>query len=151
LVARFPGSPNPTARALGTVGALGLEDARIKGREWHKAIAAGVDPAHAAASAARDTLRAICEEFLKREGGKLRSLDFRQSALSRLAYPVLGAVPITAIKRSDIVRLLNGIEDNQGPVMANLVLAFVRRVFNWHAANTDDFISPIVRGMARDR
>src|SRR6516225_4759544 len=59
LVARFPGSPNPTARALGTVGAVGLEDARIKAREWHKAIASGVDPQHAADQRARDTLRAI--------------------------------------------------------------------------------------------
>ena len=31
--------------------------------------------------------------------------------------------------------------------MADRVLAAVRRIFNWHAARTDNFTSPIVRGM----
>jgi integrase len=151
LVARYPGSQHPTPRALGTVGAITLEDARILARDWHKSIAAGIDPAHTAAKAERDTLRAICEEYLAREGGKLRSADYRKSVLERLVYPSLGSVPIIAIRRSDIVRLLDRIEDDHGPHMANSVLAFLRRIMSWHAARADDFRSPIVRGMARDR
>src|SRR5262249_40225913 len=50
---------------------------------------------------------------------------------------------------SDIVRLLDGISDRNGPVTANRTLSILRRVFNWHAVRTDDFRSPIVRGMAR--
>ncbi|MGA8653021.1 MAG: Arm DNA-binding domain-containing protein, partial [Xanthobacteraceae bacterium] len=34
LVTRYPGSPNPTARAIGSVGAISLEDARTRAREW---------------------------------------------------------------------------------------------------------------------
>ncbi len=33
--------------------------------------------------------------------------------------------------------------------MAQLVLAFLSRVMNWHAGRNDDFKSPIVRGMGR--
>ena len=33
LVTRYPGSANPTARALGKVGAITLADVRTKGRE----------------------------------------------------------------------------------------------------------------------
>jgi integrase len=33
--------------------------------------------------------------------------------------------------------------------MADLVLAYLRRAFNWHASRVDDFSSPIVRGMGR--
>jgi integrase len=33
--------------------------------------------------------------------------------------------------------------------MADHVLGVVRRIMNWHASRTDDFRSPIVRGMAR--
>jgi integrase len=33
--------------------------------------------------------------------------------------------------------------------MADLVLAHLRRVMNWHAVRDDDFRSPIVRGMSR--
>ena len=67
----------------------------------------------------------------------------------RLVYPVMGARPIEDIRRSDIVRLLDRIEDNNGPVMADLTLAYIRRVMNWHASRSDEFRSPIVRGMAR--
>jgi integrase len=35
--------------------------------------------------------------------------------------------------------------------MADGVLSFLRRVFNWHASRSDDFASPIVRGMSRTR
>jgi hypothetical protein len=45
LVARYPGSTNPTRRALGKYGALSLEQAGTKARHWHELIKAGVDPA----------------------------------------------------------------------------------------------------------
>jgi integrase len=151
LVARFPGSPNPTARSIARVGAISLEDARDTARDWLKSLRAGIDPAHAADREARDTLGAICEEYLAREGGKLRSSALRRSALERLVYPVLGSMPITAIRRSDIVRLLDRIEDNHGPQMANNTLAFLRKILNWQAARADDFRSPIVKGMARGK
>src|SRR5262249_44240974 len=41
------------------------------------------------------------------------------------------------------------IEDERGTKMADLILAYTRRIFNWHASRVDDFNSPIVKGMAR--
>jgi integrase len=61
----------------------------------------------------------------------------------------MGARPIADIRRSDIVRLLDRIEDENGPVMADRTLAYIRKVMNWHASRSDEFRSPIVRGMAR--
>jgi integrase len=58
---------------------------------------------------------------------------------------------IAEIKRSEIVRLLDAIEDGSGPVMADRTLAIIRRVMNWHASRSDEFRSPIVRGMARSK
>jgi integrase len=69
--------------------------------------------------------------------------------MARLVYPTLGNRPIADIRRSEIVRLLDDIEDGNGPVMADRTLAYVRKVFNWHASRSDEFRSPIVRGMAR--
>jgi len=149
LVTRYPGSRHPAPRALGAVGAISLEDARSRARDWLKLISAGIDPAQAAEAAARDTLQAICEEYLARDGAKLRSAEWRRAALERLVYPVLGLRPIAEVRRSDIVRLLDEIEDKRGPAMADRTLAIIRRVMNWHATRTDDFRSPIVRGMAR--
>jgi integrase len=66
-----------------------------------------------------------------------------------LVYPELGAKQIRNIKRSDIVRLLDKIEDENGATMADRTLAVVRKVMNWHVSRSDDFLSPIVRGMER--
>jgi len=148
LVTRYPGSPHPAPRSLGTYGAITLEEARGKARAWLKLIGAGRDPS---ATAADDTLRAICEEYLEREGKKLRSAQWRRDVLARLVWPELGHQHISAIRRSDIVRLLDKIEDENGPVMADRTLATIRKIMNWHATRSDDFRSPIVRGMARTK
>jgi integrase len=58
-------------------------------------------------------------------------------------------MPITAITRRDVVRLLDKVEDENGPSMADKMLTFLSRLFNWHASRSDDFRSPIVRGMRR--
>src|SRR5665213_1577860 len=45
LIARYPLNPkHPTRRALGEYGALTLDQARDKGRQWLKLIARGTDP-----------------------------------------------------------------------------------------------------------
>ena len=41
LVARYPGSKNPTRRALGAYPAVGLQKARLRAREWRDLISAG--------------------------------------------------------------------------------------------------------------
>jgi integrase len=121
-------------------------------RELRRAIDRGEDPLddrRKQEAASRNTLRSLCEEYFSREGGKLRSAKPRRQALERLVLPTLGSRDITTIKRSDIVRLLDRVEDENGPVMATRLLAYVGKVFNWHASRSDDFRSPIVRGMAR--
>jgi integrase len=64
---------------------------------------------------------------------------------------VLGPRPIAEIKRTEIIRLLDQIEDDNGPAAADNALAVIGRVMNWHASRSDDFRSPIVRGMARTK
>src|SRR6476469_7423469 len=69
--------------------------------------------------------------------------------MARLVYPSLGLRPIETINRSDIVRLLDRIEDERGPVMANRTLGIISRVMGFHASRSDDFRSPIIKGMTR--
>jgi integrase len=99
--------------------------------------------------AAADTFAAITDEYLRREGHKIRTAEWRRKVLCRLILPVLGSRPIVEIRRSDIIRLLDGIEENNGPVMADRTLSVISRIFNWHAARSDEFRSPVVRGMTR--
>jgi integrase len=75
----------------------------------------------------------------------------QRAVLERLVYPSLGSRQIDDIRRSDVARLLDRIADENGPRMADTTLAFIRRIMNWHASRSDDFRSPIVRGMARTK
>jgi integrase len=143
-------SPNSAKRSrltLGTYPATSLGSARTQALEARGEVEDGRDPR----ATGTVTLRVVCEDYLKREGPKLRSRDWYEATIKRLVYPRLGEHPIAEIKRSDIVRVLDGIEDANGPVMADRTLSIVRKIMNWHASRSDDFRSPIVRGMARTK
>jgi integrase len=135
---------------LGTYPATSLSKARTLATEAKSLLEEGMDPSTVRA-AKENTLRAICEEYLAREGPRLRTAQERQKTFERLVYPRLGTTQIDAIKRTDIVRLLDKIEDERGPVMADKVLAFLSKLFSWHASRSDEFRSPLVRGMARTK
>jgi integrase len=131
---------------------LTLTEARKEAKAVLGAIAKGKDPLaerRRQESAATHTLEAITKEYFAREGKNLRSANHRLAAFERLIFPVLGSRQIDTIKRSEIVRLLDKIEDERGPSMAHVALGFLSRVFNWHASRDDDFLSPIRRGMGR--
>jgi integrase len=140
------------SRRMTINGALSLKDARKEASALLGRVAKGGDPLtekRKTKTEAKNTFKSIAEEYLRREGKKLRSAALREATLERLVYPKLGSRQIDTIKRSEIVRLLDKIEDGRGPVMADQVLAFVRKIMNWHASRSDDFLSPIRRGMAR--
>jgi integrase len=138
---------------LGRYGALTPDQARNEARSLLGDVARGRDPVadrNKKKSAATNTLEAVGNKYLQREAA-LRSIAQRRDSLERLVYPRLGARPIDSIRRSEIVDLLDDIEDKHGPVMADRTLAALRRLMNWHAARSDEFRTPIVRGMARTR
>jgi integrase len=133
-------------------GFLGLADARKWARAELGKVAHGRDPLaekRRAALAGKNTFAAVCEEYFKREGAKLRTAQTRRATLERLVLPVLGKREIGEIKRSEINRLLDKIEDDNGPRAAGLALAYFNVVCNWHAGRDDDFRNPVVRGMSR--
>jgi integrase len=129
---------------LGSYPGVSLAGARTKAIEAQAIVEDGHDPRTQSA----DSLKAVAEEWKKRNEG-LRTLNRRWKSLERLVFPTLGARPIRDIRRSEIVRLLDDIEDNRGPDMADATLGFLSSLFNWHAARDDDFVNPIIRGMRR--
>jgi integrase len=149
LVVRYPGSRSPAPRSLGTYGSISLEAARIKARSWLELIASGIDPTQHAIRKQRETFQHISAEYFLRKAKDHRSRSWAEAAIARLVYPTFGPRPIETINRSDIVRLLDRIEDERGPVMASRTLGIINRVMNFHASRSDDFRSPIVKGMGR--
>ena len=79
----------------------------------------------------------------------LRSADEYESAFNRLVKPRIGKLSVYEVRRSHVNKMLDEIEDANGPVMADRTLAYLRKAFNWYAARDDQFNVPVVRGMAR--
>ncbi|MGB3445211.1 MAG: site-specific integrase [Xanthobacteraceae bacterium] len=147
--------------ALGLMGSITAEEARTLAKKRAGEVADGRDPsaekvtakaeAAKAGRAASNTVNAILDDFVKRHASKLRSEDQITSALDRFVRPRIGESSIYELKRRQIVEMLDAVEDKAGPVMADRTLAHLRKAFNWQAARDDDFLSPIVRGMARTK
>ena len=76
-----------------------------------------------------------------------------EAQLDRLVKPRIGKIGIYDLKRSQVSKMLDEIADDNGPRMADLALAYTRKAFHWYEINghDDDFKSPIVRGMARQK
>jgi integrase len=98
-------------------------------------------------AAESDTLQSISEEFLRREGARLRTVSQRRADLE-LLYSSLGRLPVDQIRRGQYTRVLDQIADERGPVRADRVLAATKRLLNWHSERSD-FISPLGRGGRR--
>jgi integrase len=131
---------------------LGLEDARREARKLLGEVARGNDPVRErrkVSEGSKNTLRAVCENYLSREGGKIRTAAKRRAILERCVFPALGDRQLEGIKRSDINALLDDIEDNRGAATADMVLFVLRRVCSWHAVRDDTYQPPFVRGMNR--
>jgi integrase len=149
---RFGGKP----RKLTLQAGISLGAARREAADALYQVEQGIDPAVAKQrtrdeqrAVTADTFEAVAAAFFRRDGAKLRTAQSWRRDLERLVYPVFGQRPIADIRRSDLTRLLDDIEDNNGAAAADTVLAIVRRIMNWHAARSDDYRSPIVRGMTR--
>jgi integrase len=130
-----------------------LAQARADARDALTKTKRGEDP-HA--TVATETVADVCNSFLRLDGRKLRSRDHYRRLLERLVFPVIGGKPVGAVKKSMIVKMLNDIKAKKGgakhneggEAMGKITFAVLSRILNWHAANSDDFTSPIVRGMA---
>jgi integrase len=146
---------------LGLHGSITADQARTLAKKRAGEVADDRDPvseretARAGAikerAAAVNTVSVILDAFVKRHAGNLRSVAQIEHAFDTYVRPDIGVKSIYEVKRSEIVTMLDMVEDQAGPVMADKVLAHVRKAFNWQAARDDEFKSPIVRGMARTK
>jgi integrase len=151
-VAQYRSRGTSRRYTIGSAATLDLDQARKRAKSILGQVAHGADPVvdkRKEGEADRSSLKAISERYLAREGTKLRTTEKRRATLERLVFPKLGARQIEEIRRSDVQHLLDEIEDERGSAMADQVLAILRRIMNWHASRSDDYRSPIVRGMAR--
>ena len=138
LVARFPGSTNPTRRALGEYGALSLEKARTKARHWHELINAGVDPAAEVLRQKQDeqrkrvgTFAAVAADFIAEKLSTERRGHDAELMICNEFLPRWGERPIGDITAQDVVVVVKAAKARGATYMAHSLLATARRLFSW--------------------
>jgi integrase len=144
--------------SIGQHGDVTADQARRKALQIARDVAEGRRPLTAreesaqGRTAAGGTVNATLDAFLDRHvRPNLRSAYEVERCFRAYVRPEIGARSVYDLRRRDIVTLLDKIEDENGPVMCDRVLAHLRKCFNWVASRDDQFNSPIVKGMARTK
>jgi integrase len=177
---------NPDAKAsahpeLG--GDLTLADARFLAADVLRQARQGIDVtrqkrirADARLRAAQDTFGAVALSYMQQEAGlvisadgqysfapsSLRTARIRLATLQQQVLPTLSTIPITDLRKSDVVRLLdrlaagtltdpNGKPIAGGRVSADRCLALVRKILNWYKTRSDDFRPPDLSELTRKK
>ena len=134
LLARYPGSPNPTRRALGEYPTLTLEKAREKARHWRELIAEGKDPKDEVEKQKReelrkkaDTFEALVDKYATQVLAKQRRGDIVARELRTFFGEPWRGRAITSIDRRDVIDVIS-----QRPLyQAHNLFGHARAMFNW--------------------
>ena len=89
------------------------------------------------------TVSKVLDDFVARyvrnNERPLRSADHIESAFDRLVKPRIGKLGVYEVRRSHIADMLDRIEDEAGPVMADRTRAYLRKALAWYAERDDQF------------
>jgi integrase len=121
-----------------------IDEARDKARVALKAIKEGKDPSppQSFQSVSADWFRRHVEKKgLRSKSEIVRHLGRMNKAWSERDF--------TSIRRGDITKHLDQIEDKHGTRQADYALAVIRHICGWYAARHEGYDSPIVKGMRR--
>jgi integrase len=139
---------------------LKIEESRDRARDVIKRLKAGEAPFPPSPSKP-DSLAQVVETYFKRhvEANGIRTgKDIRQLLDKHvLAVPAWRDREFSKIKRSDVAKLLDAIEDKHGAWIADAVLASLRAVSTWWIKRgyaDDDYVSPfreIGRRVAKEK
>jgi integrase len=138
LMARYPGSKNPTRRALGHYPALSLAAAKSKAGTWVDLVERGVDPAIEAERQKLANIRqqensfaAVAEDFIADKlSGERKGHEVARD-IRRVFIAAWGKRPITDIAPIEVRNLIKGFKDAGKPAQARNLLGYIKRLFGW--------------------
>jgi hypothetical protein len=126
----------------------------------NRAKTQGIDPRRPIAS---NVFEDVVKDFIELKAKKTKTWQETQRIFDRYVLPQWRYKSINDIDKAAVTTLLDKVEKKQikhkgpkgkvqwlgGPLTADAVLVRISTLFNWHAARSDDFTSPIVKGMKR--
>jgi integrase len=130
---------------------LTLAQAREEAAKAMRQLELGHDPATEAKprpAPKPESFAAIATRCLTREAKLGKRSMYRQLAdLERLVFPTLGKMDMHSVRRGDVMRLMDRIEDEQGSATARNVYSSIRKVMRWYAVRDEDYVLPLVAGL----
>jgi integrase len=135
---------------IGGTAELKIDESREVARSVIKRLRAGLEPFEPP-PVQPDSFQAVAEGWLTRhvKAKGLRTGDELQRVLEKYVLPVWRHRVFVEIKRSDIARLLDAVEDAHGAWVADSTLSVLRALSSWYSARDDDYTPPFTRGMRR--
>ena len=141
---RYRHHSRPRKYTLGGFPVLDLKAARELGAKALRAVAEGRDPGQEKAQQP-DSIESVAEQFIERHVRRLNrplTIQATERALRQHVLPRWRGRTVDSITRRDILDVLDRVVDNGMPVMANRVLAAVRKMFSWAASRDIIAVSP---------
>src|SRR5262249_33384094 len=97
------------------------------------------------------SFQAVSEEWFQRHVMKkeLRSAAHLKNCLDHHILPAWRDRDFEGIRRHDVAKLMDEVEDASGKNSADYVLKITTGICNWYLARHEDYKTPIAKGMRR--
>jgi len=140
---------------IGLLGEVTPAEARRRAEKYAGQVADHQDPAaefKTKSARSQNTVNHVLDKFLDIyvPSEHLRSASAIKQCFANHIRPAIGSKMIYDLKRADIIRVVDKVAE-QYPRSAHVVLARLRKAFNWWQLRDEEFKTPIVRGMVRDK
>jgi integrase len=126
---------NPRKYTIGKYGPTTPHQARVEAQRVLAERAAGRDPqAEKQISKRRIASEQVADlavEFIARHASQNRTAAKTTRILNREVLPYWGSRTVAEVRKRDVIALLDRVRERGSPIMANRVLAAVRKFFNW--------------------
>jgi integrase len=126
---------NPRKYTIGEYGSVTPHKARIEAQRVLADRAAGGDP-QADKQTSKQRIRSeqvaeLAAEFIARHASQNRTGAETTRIFNREVLPSWGSWTVGEVRKRDVIALLDRIRERGSPIMANRVLAAVRKFFHW--------------------
>jgi len=147
-VARDP-SGKQHWQLIGQADSMNIEDARDKARKVMRAIRAAIRGEVIADSSFEGVALDWFERHMVKRG--LRSQRKVGAYLRKYIIPAFAGMEFVDVRRKHITTLLDRIEDRHGVRQSDYGLSILSGICSWYAKRDEDYGSPIIRGMKRQK
>src|SRR5262245_54927513 len=144
---------NPNGKQVWTTIAdcnvLSIDEARARARQIIQRIREGLPAIEAKA----ETFADVATNWLGRHvmANGLRTAPEIKRILHKFILPAWGDREFVSIRRSDIAKLMDKVQDHHGARQADTVLETASMVMYWYATRHDTYAPPVIRGMKRQK